>query len=430
MRLRVILLLSLGLNFALGAVWYFWLRSPAPAGREVSALPVRAPAPTNAAQPRVIVRRQFFTWAEVESADYRVYIANLRAIGCPEATTRDIIVADVNQLYAKRRATEIVAPDQQWWRSEPDPAVLQAAADKLRALDDERRALLTRLLGPGWELAAANGDPTSISGVSLTGPVLGSLSPEAKQAVLDLSASAQQQQQAYLDAQAKAGKAPDPAELARLRQQTRNELAKVLTPDQLEEYLLRYSNSAGNLRAELRGLSLTPDEFRTIFRARDAIDMQIQLSYSGDDPASVQSRQELEKQREAAIKQALDPDQYRLYQLTKDPIYSAAQAAVTQVGAPPDKVMPLYQVNQLSATERQRINNDPSLTAEEKAGALKIVQQDLEKSLQKLLGADAYRQYQKQQAENQKPSPGPSPPLPPELQELIDNLNSPQDKNQ
>src|SRR5262249_8592047 len=99
----------------------------------------------------VVLRRQFFSWQEVESPDYPTYIVNLRNIGCPEQTIRDIIIADVNALYSRRRATEVVTPEQQWWRSEPDTNVLQVALDKLRVLDDERKALLTRLLGANWE---------------------------------------------------------------------------------------------------------------------------------------------------------------------------------------------------------------------------------------------------------------------------------------
>src|SRR5437899_3128213 len=31
-----------------------------------------------------------FDWRQVESEDYRQYVANLRALGCPEQTVRDI----------------------------------------------------------------------------------------------------------------------------------------------------------------------------------------------------------------------------------------------------------------------------------------------------------------------------------------------------
>jgi hypothetical protein len=42
-------------------------------------------------------------WSQIESSDYLVYIANLRAIGCPEQTIRDIIIADIDSLFASRR---------------------------------------------------------------------------------------------------------------------------------------------------------------------------------------------------------------------------------------------------------------------------------------------------------------------------------------
>ena len=53
---------------------------------------------------------------------------------------------------------ELVTAEQQWWRSEPDTNVVRAAAEKARELEDERRALLTRLLGTNWE----TGDLVSI----------------------------------------------------------------------------------------------------------------------------------------------------------------------------------------------------------------------------------------------------------------------------
>lgn len=44
-----------------------------------------------------------FQWRQIESTDYRVYIANLRRIGCPETTVRDIIRADVRGLFGVKR---------------------------------------------------------------------------------------------------------------------------------------------------------------------------------------------------------------------------------------------------------------------------------------------------------------------------------------
>src|SRR6058998_1201151 len=149
MRWRVIALVSLGVNLVLVAVLLFSandrssLDSTAPAGL--------SQASASQTKTNLVLRRQFFSWQQVESPDYPIYIANLREIGCPEQTIRDIIIADVNALYAKKRATEVVTPEQEWWRTEPDTNVVQAAAEKVRILDEERRGLLARLLGSNWE---------------------------------------------------------------------------------------------------------------------------------------------------------------------------------------------------------------------------------------------------------------------------------------
>jgi hypothetical protein len=57
--------------------------------------------PTPVASPNAELKP--FRWSQIEAADYPSYIANLRAIGCPEQTIRDIITADVDSLYAARR---------------------------------------------------------------------------------------------------------------------------------------------------------------------------------------------------------------------------------------------------------------------------------------------------------------------------------------
>jgi len=44
-----------------------------------------------------------FAWSQIESTNYQTYIANLRGIGCPDQTIRDLITADVDSLYAPRR---------------------------------------------------------------------------------------------------------------------------------------------------------------------------------------------------------------------------------------------------------------------------------------------------------------------------------------
>jgi LysM repeat protein len=372
MRWRVIALVSLGVNVVLAAVWLLTARHEmAKVAAELAALgqPAAVQTTTN-----FVARRLLFNWQQVESADYPTYISNLRQIGCPEQTIRDLIIAEINALYSKRRAIELVTAEQQWWRSEPDTNVVRAAAEKARQLEDERRALLTRLLGTNWE----TGDLVSIPrpsrpGVVLDGPVLGALSAETKQAIQTVSMRSQDRLQAYLETQSRAGKEPDPADLAKLRQQTRDDLARVLSPPELEEFLLRYSQEANDLRSEfgqLRFFNASPDEFRAVFRATDALDQRIQLLADAKDPSSVEARQALEAQRENMLKTALGPERYAQYQMLHDPVYRDAVAAAEEAGTP-EAVQTLYAIKLAALAEQNRIRGDRNLTAAQKSIELK-----------------------------------------------------------
>jgi len=400
MRGRVLLWVSLSLNVALAAVLLCY---PYPrCVTEKNDIPAARPLsddPSKVYKTNVVVRRQNFTWAEIESADYPTFIANLRAIGCPESTIRDIIVADVNQQFARRRATEVVTAEQQWWRSEPDPDVTEAASEKLSALEEERRTLLTTLLGPEWE-SSYYPYPAHPNSPPLDGPVLGALPARVKQVIRDAESRAAERRQAYLDAVQKEGKQPDPSELAKIRQQTRTELAQVLNSEQLEEYLLRYSSNASALRSQLNGMNLTPGAFRNLFRLTDGFDQQLQLLAGSTDPAEAKRRQELEHQRDQAIQQAFTPAEYKKYKLLQDPIYRDANTVAQQSGAPPEKILPLYEINRATEQEQQTIRDDASLTDEQKAQKLEAVLRANQNALRKLLGEEIFQRYLQQ---NTKP---------------------------
>lgn len=341
------------------------------------------------------VRKQFFSWREVESADYPAYIANLRGIGCPEQTVRDIIIADVNQLYSRRRADLIDTPEEQWWRTPPETNFLAAAQAKLDALEQERRSLLTALLGTNWDVPIP---ATTRQIVALNGPVLGDLSPEVKDAVQKILARSQERVKAYLEAH---GGKSNPADMVQLEKQTRSELAQVLNPAQLEEFLLRYSQTAINLRNRFKGFEATPDEFRAIFRAIDPIEIDM-AGIVGDPATTASERAAFQKQEDDAIKNALGTDRYQAYLQAEDPLYQSAVSLGQQSGATPDIIQKLYALNKLLAQQRDQIQNDPTLSADEKAARLAALDQQQTNFSDQILGIQP---------------PPPIPPLPPVPQE-------------
>ena len=357
MRWRVIALTSVGVNILLAGGWFIAQRNSNMGGQAEA----RTDSASNSiSKTNLVLRKQLFSWHELESPDYPTYIRNLRDIGCPEQTIRDIIIADVNTLFAKRRASEVISPDQQWWRTEPDSNVVNAAMMKIGELESERRSLLAGLLGPNWESGDLINLPRpSRPSLLLDGPLLGALPNETKQSLQLINLQSEERIQQYLEERRSQGKEPDPADIARIRQQGRDEIAKLLSPPQMEEFLLRYSPQAASLRAQLSEMKFfnpTPDEFRAIFRSTDPLDQRI-AAITGTDPSSVQARNALIAQRENAIRITLGMERYQEYRLLQDPIYRDAYAEAVEAGAP-ETAQTIYELSQEAQLEFARIRSN------------------------------------------------------------------------
>jgi hypothetical protein len=378
MRLRPWFIFSVGLNLILVAAWYIahiqedhFPQVPAPRF-DFTARSVR----TNS-----IVRYVNITWDQIESTNLGAYMTNLIAVGCPPATIRDLILAQVNKTYSRRRATEVLTPDQQWWRTEQDPGVAPAANAQLRALESERRALLDSLLGTDWttetDVAA-----WLESNYGLTGPHLGTLPPSVKRMLYDLA----DRTQAEL-----AGE--NPADAARTLQAERLKLQNWLTPVALTEYLLRYSPTATQLRNDTRGVNFSPDQFQSLFAAIDPILLQPDYYYRGDDPALSKRQRDLQAQYEADLRAALGEDTYRALRLNQDPLYVSIASAAQQAGVPGEAIARLYQINQMTQTELNRIRYDTNLSSDDKITALASTRTEQQQAIQQLIGTNAFQRW-------------------------------------
>ena len=385
MRVRIVLLVSLVLNVVLAIALVTWLRSA------LKSKP-RAVPPVSVASVKsnllivktnVLVRPRAFTWQEVESPDYAIYVDNLRALGMPEKTIHDIIVADVDQLFARRRREDAMKQDVEWWRSTPSLEVQSNTVVRAQFLETERAALLTKLLGSDWDKGRVESETPPLP---LTGTVLGTLPEDLKHSVRNIAAQSQDRFRMYLAQIEAAGGQATEGELAKIREETRQQLATVLNPLQLEEYLLRYSENASRLRAEMTGMNTTPEEFRALFRAVDAIDREIQLRYSGDDPSSRRIRQNLEQQRLAAIRNTLGPERFETYQTVRDPGYREALAVAQRAGEGEHAALALYEINRATVDEINRIRNDPSLTDAQKQQQLQETQLEQQRARSLVLG--------------------------------------------
>ena len=113
----------------------------------------------------------------------------------------------------------------------------------------------------------------------------------------------------------------------------------------------------------------------------------------------IRRRQELEQQRDSAMAQALGSERFQAYQLNQDPLFRSSRDLLARMGAPAEKLIPLYEINQTTALEQQRIRTDPVLTPEQRTEALHAVQASRENTLRRLFGFDAYERYLQEQSQ-------------------------------
>lgn len=302
------LLLALNILLAGGFLTYLFFSGPP-----------RLPASSEKANLRVSplrVSASAATWADIETAPYTNYVNKLHEAGCPAERIRQLVLSDLEDYFAHKRLQLALSFDIEWWRDEPIDQALEILREQGQALEEQRRQLTQKLLGPS--AAESNSDPLAYwKSIQLTGLVLGSLPPALHQQVQEICARSIQEQETLAWNHA-SEKQPIPAvDLARLREQARAELRKVLSAEQMEEFLLRFSHNAQELRADLRAFEPTAEEFRKIFRALDPLDHQLQQQFGEMEALSKRQQERYQRQREEAIRQALGPDRFQAFLASK-----------------------------------------------------------------------------------------------------------------
>ncbi len=263
--LTLVVSASVSLNIALGLAYYLKPARPVPiagpSGREAPGPGSPADVLEKVVTNVVIVTKgaEPFDWRTVESEDYRQYVANLRAIGCPEKTLRDIIMADVTELF-RERARGSTSNRFEYWK----PGVLGNMHDEKRVAQQQeqakqRREVLASLLGESY---SDKTDPAAGQIVSPMEQMTGDfLSPEKQASMKALEVK-------YANRLVKAagkGGGEDSEAMRQVIADKDAEMLTLLSPEEKYEYDLRLSQPAILLRMNMGEFEPTEAEFREMF---------------------------------------------------------------------------------------------------------------------------------------------------------------------
>ena len=344
-----------------------------------------------------------FHWREVESADYKEYIAKLRDIYCPEETIRDIIVADINKLYVAREAALKVPGDEEASTSS-DRARRIAPFERrkqLREIQKEKNALLKELLGIDLPLDPLRG--RGDRNYELFEAAFKSLPAEKRELVREIQETYWQTSDNLKDKYANKRTAEYIEEYKRANVERKAQLANVLTPDELDEYEMRTTNVGPNMQSSLEGFNPTEDEFKTIYRIRKAIEepygglLGAGASLDVEGNVTVQDQRAYsDRQKEIAdkIKEALGPERAREYELSQDYNYRSLRQLGDRFGLAPEVVTQSYDLQINYRDQQRQLRSNRALTPEQRNAALQQLSTSHQAQFAQLVGERAAKAFQ------------------------------------
>jgi RNA polymerase sigma factor (sigma-70 family) len=307
-------------------------------------------------------------WSQIESANYRQYIANLRAIGCPEETIHDIIVAAINRVYGPRMQAIWTPPATPYWKkarpAKPSPDQLK----QLLALDAEKAALVKDLLGVPF-----NGqDMTDLAALQISdGEAQLLFLPDEKR---------QAAGRALRDSgfEAKVASLHEAAPHSDQREVFSEQLAileRVLSPEELEQFRLRASPRAQWLRCDVQYFPCTTEEFKALLDRRDEHLKEQPLNLSVDRATALEDVRSLFGEQRA-----------REYERVSDFGYLNGRSAAERTGLWSDLADQAGQIVYEARLEVERTAKDSSLPSEERQRQMQATLMEAEARVNAALG--------------------------------------------
>jgi len=344
-----------------------------------------------------IVENHAFRWSQVESEDYRAYIERLRAIGCPEQTIRDLVIADIDKLFAPRlHALHPAARELNYWQS--DAKELESSADfqdrerQQRQIDFEKREIVRQLLGIDLVSERARVRATE----DFSGRRLGFLSDDKRSQVRMLVEHYNAEEVTVRQKTWEEGEAlteDDQARLKLLQQQRDATIAKVLTPTELEQYQLAMSPLAYQVRDSLFGMNANEQEYLALYKLNKEFHDKWPTDVPPTDP---QQRNEWEQARaelQAQIKDSLGDSRYAEYRRAQDQDYRELAIAAARYKVPAAVVSEVYGYKQAALEARARVAGNRLIAPDQQANTLQALAAETEATVKGALGEKTYNYY-------------------------------------
>jgi hypothetical protein len=307
-------------------------------------------------------------WVELASDDFALARDRLQAAGFPERIVRAILAALIAERFEARERAIYYRPDVTYWQEAllPRTPELEAAVTEL---DRERRRLMRELVGDYYA-------PGEYGGAYMR-QMFGPFSPaklSAVRAIVD-EFSALRNQLPF-----------DREKRGALEREMREQLARLLTPGELEQHELRRGNIATNARMGLDTFNATEAEYRAIHGAYRPFIEATQMPSGA--PVSLRATVHLQ------IEAALGPERYADYVQASNPQHQDLNRLVVRLDLPLSAARQVVALREDVSRQAATLRANRDLTLEQRNAQLSALANQTSARLTSVLGVRGFEVYQ------------------------------------
>ena len=405
MRISLIILLSLATNVVLALVWFRVGYIAPPAGDASARTAVTAPAAgqSNASANEADGSAAQSSWSDLQTNDLKEFVRRLRAVGCPEETIKDLVLAQLNRGYSvKQRAIwqNNFNPNDYWkpYKQHFDPAEARKNRERshqMRDLQKEKTALIVELFGVDVEKQRLKEEGIDENESWNPNGNLAYLPESKRDAVQKFLDDFQDKEQEFYASIQVSWYAYVRARQKHIEHEKMSGLAIILKPVELREYALRNSQMASQVQSEIHGVDLTLDQYEKLFDIRSKYGDSI-YNYvdTGNDADTVKQIEQNKKDMQAEIATALGADKAQDLERGQDYNYQQLNSLANHYDLPADTATKVYDFKGAAEKAVQDLSANTDLTPEQQQAARAQIQTETEQAVKTALGSDKiYKRY-------------------------------------
>ncbi|HVS53927.1 MAG TPA: hypothetical protein VHD62_16345 [Opitutaceae bacterium] len=352
-------------------------------------------------------------WDRLRSDDLPTLVARLREAGFPPIVIRRIVTTLITEKFdARRLELEKGYLEAPFWTNATGPYNDPKIGPELRQLQRQQMQLAQQALGENLADMFADTDENR----ALLRFQIGNIPPEKIQQLYDVVNDYGEKRSAIYAA-LRSGPLldADREKLVALEHAQRDALAKFLSPAELDDFMLRSSDSSARLRNLIAPMRPSEQEFRTIYPLYQAFSEQ--FPQDGNlSPEQNAARAAGLAQLVGQVKTLLPPDRAADIDQVANTSASQLNRLVARLDLPLSAATEVSNVQKDTQQRATAIRSDSSLNAAAKRTQLSALADEATAKVSTALGGsrglEAYKEYGGQWLTNLVPRP-PTPPQPP-----------------